>query len=430
MTAGAKDHALAKAGGALVPLLALAVFINYVDRGNLATAAPLIKDEMKLSASQLGVLLSAFFWSYMPGQLLAGWLADRINAYRTLAVGLAIWSLATAASGLAGGFGAILALRLLLGLGESTAFPCASKLLAQRLPTSRLGAANGLIGAGLALGPAFGTLTGGLLMARMGWRPVFLVFGLVSLLWLAPWVAATRRASSPADRGAGDGEAAPSYLAILKRREVWGASLGQFSANYYLFFLVSWLPLYLVKARGFTLDQMAVLGAMVYLANALSAVGTGWLLDRWIQSGASQNLVRKSAAVGCHLVVTACMLGCAVGGGAVVIACLLIAGLAFGVNGATLFAIAQTLAGPKAAAKWAGVQNGIGTIAGIVAPIVTGVVVDRTGQFTWAFVIAGAVTLVGVLGWGIIIRRIEPLAWPATADPRRPLPVSAGVSRG
>ena len=160
-------------GAGVVSLLALAIFINYVDRGNLATAAPLIKDELKLSGTQLGLLFSAFFWSYVPSQILAGWLSERINAYRTLALGVALWSIATAASGLATGFASLIVLRLLLGVGESAAFPCSSKLLAYHLPEHKLGHANGLIAMGLALGPAFGTFVGGMLMAQYGWRAVF-----------------------------------------------------------------------------------------------------------------------------------------------------------------------------------------------------------------------------------------------------------------
>src|SRR5580692_4335920 len=96
-TAGAQSK-MAVIGSGVVPLLAIAAFINYVDRGNLATAAPLIKDQLRLSSTQIGLLLSAFFWSYVPAQLLAGWMAERMNAYRTLALGLALWSVATAAS--------------------------------------------------------------------------------------------------------------------------------------------------------------------------------------------------------------------------------------------------------------------------------------------------------------------------------------------
>src|SRR5882672_8890809 len=152
-------------GPTVVPLLAVAIFINYVDRGNLATAAPLIKDQLQLSSTQIGLLLSAFFWSYVPAQILAGWLAERINPYRTLALGLALWSIATAASGITSGFNTLIALRILLGLGESAAFPCSSKLLAHHLALDRLGGANGLLAAGQALGPAFGTFVGGMLIA-------------------------------------------------------------------------------------------------------------------------------------------------------------------------------------------------------------------------------------------------------------------------
>jgi MFS family permease len=120
-------------GAVVIPLVAIAVFINYVDRGNLATATPLIKDELKLNASQLGVLISAFSWSYVAAMPLAGWLAERIGAARALALGLTLWSVATMLTGFAGGFTSILMLRLALGLGESVAFPCSSKLIAENV---------------------------------------------------------------------------------------------------------------------------------------------------------------------------------------------------------------------------------------------------------------------------------------------------------
>ncbi len=395
-------------GRGVVALLAVAIFINYVDRGNLATAAPLIKDELRLSNTQIGLLLSAFFWTYTPGQLLAGWLAEKINAYRTLAIGIALWSLATASTGLAGGFAALLALRLALGLGETAIYPCSSKLFAEHLPSHRLGGANGLFAVGQALGPAFGVFVGGLMMARAGWRPVFILFGLVSILWLIPWLTATRHASRRADAPR---QAAPSFLAILRRRELWGASFCHFSFAYVFYFVISWLPLYLVKARGFSVGQMAELGGVVYLVFAASAQASGWISDRWMRAGASDTRVRKTFAIAAHVGCATCMLGCALGGPAIIIAALLGAGVCFGFNNPTIFATGQTLAGPRAAGKWIAVQNCIGNIAGILAPIVTGLAIDRSGQFTAAFLIAGAVCLTGVVGWAVIIRRVEPVRW-------------------
>jgi MFS family permease len=397
-------------GVGVVGLLALAIFINYVDRGNLATAAPLMKDQLRLSNTQIGLLLSAFFWTYTPGQILSGWLAEKINAYRTLALGVAIWSLATAATGLATGFAALFALRLALGVGESAGFPCSSKLLAQHLPPHRLGAANGLIGVGLALGPAFGTFTGGLLMARLGWRPVFMLFGLASLLWLIPWRAMTRAASIEADAAPKD-PPAPSFAAILRQREAWGAGLGHFAVNYTFYFVITWLPLYLVKARGLSLTHMAELGGIIYVIYATSAQTTGWAADRWMAAGGGDTLVRKTFCVASHLGCCACMAACALGGPMTSIVSLLLAGVFFGFTTTHMYAIGQTLAGPRAGGKWMGVQNGMGNVAGIIAPLVTGFVVDRTGQFSAAFAIAAAISLTGVVSWGLIIRRVAPVAW-------------------
>lgn len=396
-------------GRAVVPLLALAVLINYVDRGNLATAAPLIKGEMHLSSTQIGLLVSAFFWSYVPSHLLVGWLIEKINAYRTLALGLAIWALATAASGLVSGFASLLVLRMVLGVGESAAFPCSSKLLAQHLPPHKLGAANGLITTGLALGPAFGTFFGGILMAATGWRPAFLLFGIASLLWLVPWMLTTAKASAAATLHLDT--PAPSAWAILRRWEARGAALGQFCGNYAVYFVISWLPLYLVKARGFSMTEMAGISGLIYLVYAASCVLSGRICDGLIARGASVTRVRKTAIVGGHLVIAASLVVCAVGDAGTSIVSLMVAGLAFGINAPALYSIGQTLAGPRAGGKWIGLQNAFANIAGIVAPIITGMVVDKTGQFYWAFLIAGAVSLIGSLAWGLMIPKVEPIDW-------------------
>jgi MFS family permease len=396
-------------GPTVVPLLALVILINYVDRGNLATAAPLIQDELGLSATQIGLLLSAFFWSYVPAQILAGWLSERINPYRTLALGLALWAAATAVSGLASGFVSLLVLRVVLGLGESAAFPCTGKLLAQHLPPEKLGMANGLTLVGLGLGPAFGTFAGGLLMVEIGWRSVFLLFGLISLLWLLPWWATTRDASArvmiPSD------DRAPSYLTIMRCPQAWGASIGHFSSNYALYFVISWLPLYLVKARGLSVAHMAEIGGLIYVVYAFGTYASGWLVDRLIQAGLNASRVRRVSIIGSLTVAAACFIGTAVGDVAVSIGSLFVAGAAFGFGTSNVFAVGQILAGPRAAGKWIGFQNCIANIAGIVAPLITGLVVDRTGQFFWAFVVAGAVMMAGMISWAILVPVISPVTF-------------------
>jgi len=394
---------------ALVGLLAAAIFINYIDRGNLATAAPLIKDEFRLSNFQLGVMTSAFFWIYTPSQFLAAWLADRLNPYRALALGFAVWSAATALTGFAGGFGAFLALRLVLGLGESAAFPCMSKLLARHVPPASLGFANGFVVAGVHFGPAAGTLLGGLLIVHFGWRAMFVIFGLAALLWLWPWLANAK--GMPMETHAHEKAPLPSFLKLLSLRSMWGAMIGHFASNYGLYFILSWLPLYLVKERGFSIVQMSELGAMIYCLAGASAIVTGWLADRWIERGASINTVRKAGCVVPHVVIAICFAGVAVGNQTVIVACLILVGIVSGSISNSLWSTAQTLAGPAVAARWVGLQNAFANCAGIVAPLITGFVVDRTGSFADAFLFAGAVSLLGAIGWGVIVRRVEPVRW-------------------
>lgn len=385
------------------------MFLNYVDRGNLATAAPVIKDELGLSAAQLGVLMAAFSWTYTPCQLFAGWLIERINPYRTLALGVGLWSLATAATGFAGGFTSLILLRLVLGLGESAAFPASSTLLARHLPPERLGRANGLIGMGISLGPAFGTFAGGMLVARLGWRDIFIVFGAISLLWLWPWIARTRHASG-LQRGRTTAPG-PAYLSILRQRAAWGVGLGHFSANYATYFVLSWLPYYLVKSRGFSVAHMAQTGGVIYLAYAASTALSGGMTDLLMHRGLSANLVRKGAAVLCHATIGAGLMLCALAPTDLSLAGLFIAAIGMGFNAAGIFAIGQTLAGPRAAPRWIGLQNMAGNVAGMVGPIITGALVEHTGSFTIPFVVGALVALVGALGWAVVIPKIAPLDW-------------------
>ena len=336
----------------LVFLVTAAVFINYIDRGNLATAAPLMQDELHLSASQLGMLLSAFYYGYVVCMPAMGWLAERYGAKRVLAAGVTIWSLATMTTGLAGGFASLLALRVLLGIGESVAFPCASKVLAHAVQVSRLGVANGFLSFGYLLGPAVGTLLGGYLMTVLGWRAVFMAFGAVSLLWLWPW---SRVAMIPsAAPGQSSAETPPSFPQILRRRELWGASLGHFASNYGYYFIVSWLPFYLIKSRGFSMGSMVAIASWAYLLNALSALAMGWLADRWIRGGRSPTPVYKGIMAANHLAGIACMIGMVTPPATGSIAALFVFEIVSGCSYPGLFAIPQILAGPRASARVGG----------------------------------------------------------------------------
>src|SRR6266403_2994710 len=234
-------------------LLGLCVFINYIDRGNLSIAAPLLKDELSISASQLGILLAAFFWTYTAMQFVCGWLVDRFDVNLVIAAGYLLWSLATATTGIVRGFTIQLAMRLLLYIGESVAFPSCSKILARHLPEYHRGFANGVIASAFRCGNAVGTFGAGIVMARYGWRPVFIGIGLISLLWLPAWIRWMPRGREPAGSAAGTG----GFADILRQGSFWGLCAGHFSANYLLYFMLTWLPFYLVRERHLSMQSMA-----------------------------------------------------------------------------------------------------------------------------------------------------------------------------
>jgi ACS family D-galactonate transporter-like MFS transporter len=401
-------------------LLCICVLINYVDRGNLSVAAPFLKDEFHLSPSQLGILFTAFFTTYTAMQFIIGWLVDRFDPARILVVGFLIWSLATAATGLARTYVALFAMRLILGVGEAVALPCGSKIIAQHLTDRHRGLAAGAFMASLRAGNAVGTFGAGMLMAKYGWRPVFLWIGLGALVWLPAWLLwkapsieleRAQSKSAPPQRQLDLAAVSPSLFQVWSQRSFWGTSLGQFCCNYLLYFMVTWLPSYLVMERHLTAGSMARVAGAYYLMDALSAVSTGWLQDLFIRAGFTPTLVRKLAMSLGFVVAIAGLLGCALSGANSYLPWLLLAGVGCGATSPGIFAFPQRIAGNQAVGKWYGSQNGISNLAGVVAPSLTGFVLQRTGSFFAPFAITSALCALGILFWSFLVGPVEPINW-------------------
>lgn len=390
-------------------LLSVSVLINYIDRSNLSIAAELIKGELHITDLQLGALLSAFFWVYGLMQIPAGWLADHFDVKWVFGVGFFVWSAATAATGLMHGFAALIVIRVILGLGESVAFPSYSKILGTHFNEARRGGANGALITGLALGPALGMLLGGTAVGRFGWRPFFLALGLASLLWLIPWLAwMPRRARVVASTS----EAAITILDILRQRSAWGTMLGQFSVNYCLYFLVTWLPSYLLRVRHFSMERMGKVGGLIFLIYAISAMTAGKISDRWIAAGASATRVRKTLLGVGSVGLGICLAVAAVTPDPIFVWVLVLAGIFMGGGpSGSCWTVTQTLGGPRAAGRWAGVQNFVGNFAGGMGPMLTGYLVGLTGQFYWPFFIAAVFAWIGALAWVFAVGPIEPVNW-------------------
>ena len=398
----------------VLSLLCASVCINYIDRGLLSVSAPIMAKELALTPAELGLLFSAFFWGYATFQIVAGWLVDRYSVKWVYAAGYLLWSLATAATGVMSKLGPLLGVRLLLGLGESVSYPASSHIIVRDFPEDLRGRANSLVDAASKVGPGLSILVGGLLVARFGWRALFIVVGLASLVWLLPWMLnapGRRPALSPelAEARSGNG---PSFVDLLRRRELWGTSAGLFSLGYVWYFLLSWLPTYLVNDRGFSLERMAVLGSLPFWVMALGSLCGGWGADFWIGRGGSPTVVRKTFVVAGLLCCAAAIGPVAIAESAATAIFLVASGcFALGLYTANVWAITQTLAGPSAAGKWTGIQNAIGNMGGIVSPALTGFIVAEQGSFALPFGGAAVVAVLGAASYLTLVGSIAPLRW-------------------
>ena len=373
-------------------LLSLSVLINYIDRSNLSIAAPLIKDELHISASQLGTLLSVFFWTYALMQIPAGWLVDRFDVKWVFAAGFFIWSAATAVTGVLHGFAALLMIRVILGVGESVAFPSYSKIIGTYFDKSsprfrqfahhcRTGSRSRARHARRRNRRRQVRLAAILSRARPGWPAV--ARALVGLD-AAPQAAGRRVCFRR-----------PGYIHVCAQRSAWGTCLGQAAINYYLYFLVTWLPFYLVRGRHLSMNSMARHGGLVFLMSATAATVWGKLSDHWVKTGSSPTFVCKSSmALGCGGIGVTLALT-AVTEGYFFIVMLAMTGMFLGISGCHSWAIPQALAGPQMVGRWTGLQNFIGNLGGAVAPLLTGFLVDRTGSFHIPFFITAVVAVVG-----------------------------------
>lgn len=411
----------------VLALLSISLTINYVDRSSISTAAPIIRNDFGLTATQLGHLFAAFSWAYAFFLIISGWLAERLNVNWVLAVGFAIWSVATLLTGFSDGFLTFFFLRLLLGMGESVAYPCYSRIVIRNFPAHRRGLANSIIAIGMPGGLAVGTFTGALLMNQYGWRPFFIVLGAATLLWLIPWFIAMPRGRSleqPAKVPSAEfltlkGKFLKIIRELLKLLAVpsfWGTCGGLFALNFVLYFMINWLPTYLVEERGFAMSRVAVVG-FVYLIAAVLSPLFGWLSDYMILTGVTTTLSRKGIMCGGQALCSLCLLACVVTTNPrAALMLLLCAGVGFGLSNSQTWTITQTLAGPDTSARWTGLQNFVGNFAGISGPIIAGQLIDRTGNFFWAFAFTAIVGLLGIVSWVFLVGPLQQIHWDKSAS--------------
>ncbi len=399
-------------------LLVVSVCINYVDRGNLGVAAHSISEDLHFKPDQLGVLLGSVFWTYSLCQPIAGKIIDRWNVNVVFAIGFLAWSAATMATGWVSTFTAILLLRLILGAGESVAYPAYSKIIATNFPERLRGTANALIDAGSKVGPALGVLIGVKIVEEYSWRFMFIGIGGVSLLWLVPWTMVlphlrARQRLEPVTWS-------PPYSQLIRNRAVWGTVVGLFGGNYMWYFFLTWLPYYFESERHYTKDRLAIFASLPFWVVAVSSMLFGLLADRLIDRGYPAGRVRQ-------LFVASGLLCCCLFTLPAVLvreewlSTLLLALACVGMAGfsSNHWALSQTLSGPAAAGKWTGFENCLGNFSGVVAPFISGLTLQKTHSFFLAFAISCCVCLMGAVGFLFIVGNPVEVEWdkPAALEP-------------
>ncbi|MFE3515276.1 MFS transporter [Streptomyces sp. NPDC059166] len=400
-------------------LLLAVVSLNYIDRGSMSVALPLITEDLHLSKEVTGFVLSAFFWTYALMQIPSGRLIDRYGP-RVMAGGACVgWGFATGLTGVATGVGSLLGFRLLLGAVEAPVMPAGGKLNAQWLPAKERGRGAVLMDGGAPLGSALGGIAiSGLISWTGSWRISFVVagaltlgFGLVALWFL--------RDTPRAHRGVNEAEAAyieEAHAAedadsagtdrrgrlsdYLKYRSFWGMCLGWTGFNGVFYGILTWGPLYLSETKGFDIKSIGWSTLVIFGAGFVGELTGGWLSDHWQAAGAGANRVMRTLMGIAGAVVVAGLLGVVLVPDAMT-AVTLLAVVLFFLRWAGLYWSLPSILGGRANAGLVGAaMNLSGNIAGIVTPIVVGFVVGATGSYTWAllyFVGAGALFTVSSL---------------------------------
>jgi len=337
-------------------------------------------------------------------------LADRIGAERVLVSGFFVWSIATLLTGLATGFAMLFAFRLLMGTGESVAYPSAAKLLATHVETRHRARSMGSVVLGAVVGLTVGAFLGGLLLARYGWRPMLITLGGASFLWLIPWFALWGRRTTSSREVL---QAGPTTMTVLRQRALWGGMLGSFCISYAFTFVLTWMPLYLVQERGMSLPAMASVAGSTFIANGIGLVLSAWIVDTWIARGGSTNVAYKTVLSVSSAGVALSLFLCTVVGPTGAVIALLATGVLDGLNSPLWGALAQTYAGPQASGRWMGMQNSVANASGMVAPVVTGYLVQQTGHYSVALIVSAVVGLIGLVAWLVVLPTVKPIEWSA-----------------
>lgn len=398
----------------LVMVLFTCMFIMGLDRSSLGIAAPVIMKELGIDAGSMGIALSAFFWTYTMFGLPAGGLADKYGAKAVLGWAAAIWSLASAATGVMSNITGIIAARLGVGIGEAAVFPVTAKIAADHFPSKERATAVGWYLSGARLGYAATPVVMGFLLSQYSWRMAFIITGLGSLIWVALWrywykekAATGQIAPSAADET--PPRAKTPWMKLLTNRTSLGIFLAKFCGDYLYYMFLTWVPSYLVMERGFSILKMGFYASLPFLTAFLVQPIMGYVSDYMVKQGFSLTLARKGVLVTAQLCASSIMVVGFVEDPMIAVAILTLNVAATSTVGGMMFTLVTEVAPPGMTATLTGSMNTVGAIAGILAPTITGFIFKTTGSFQLALAVSGVLLIVAACTVLFIIPAIKPI---------------------
>ena len=387
----------------ILVLLGLGAILAFASRTNLPQAQldKTFIAQFHLSKTDLGVLNSVFFWSYMALQIPMGWIVDRYGYKMPYAISFVFWCVGSAATGLVSNIVGLGATRLAVGAGEAVMMPASYRWIRNNFAETQSGLAVGIFMIGTKVGPAIGPLIAGYLMVAYGWQSMFLIIGLGGLVWLIPWMllVSNDKPQVAQEVSGKKYKSAISMRAILSSPLVWGTIIINFCYNYFVFYDMTWLPDYLKNHHHLSFQKERLYTFFSFMGIAIVALLAGWAADLMIKRGMDKVIVRKAFVIAGFVLACTELLGAKTTSVNVALFWTVVSLSGLGLATANHLALCRLTLIPKPAVGIVtGVQMVSTALAGIAAPIVSGWLLDTTGGYTapmqviFVFLIIGALT--------------------------------------